>query len=201
MLVDEALEDTRREIGEPQLSADMAFGKAKRRAETKIIGNQHYRGEIGRYYEDFEVGDVYEHRPGRTITESDNINFSLMTMNLHPMHCDSAYAAKSEFGKPLVNSGLTLAIVLGMTVSEVSGKAIANLGWKDIALTAPVFPGDTVYAKSEVLGKRESKSRPNAGIVTVKTTGIKADGTVFMTFERSALIQKREGNIDESAGY
>lgn len=167
----------------------------------KTIGPQHYRGEIGRYYEDFEIGDVYEHRPGRTITESDNINFSLMTMNLHPMHCDSAYAAQSEFGRPLVNSGLTLAIVLGMTVPEVSGKAIANLGWKEIALTAPVFPGDTVYAKSEVLDKRESRSRPNAGIVTVKTTGIKADGTVFMSFERSALIQKREGNTDEAAGY
>lgn len=167
----------------------------------KTIGPQHYRGEIGRYYEDFEVGDVYEHRPGRTITEADNINFSLMTMNLHPMHCDAAYAARSEFGRPLVNSGLTLAIVLGMTVQEVSGKAIANLGWKEIALTAPVFPGDTVYGSSEVLDKRESKSRPNAGIVTVKTTGTKADGTVFMTFVRTALIQKREGNIDEAAGY
>ena len=167
----------------------------------KSVGERRYRGEIGRYFEDFQVGDIYEHRPGRTITESDNINFSLMTMNLHPMHCDAAYAARSEFGRPLVNSGLTLAIVLGMTVQEVSGKAIANLGWKEIALTAPVFPGDTVYGSSEVLDKRESKSRPNAGIVTVKTTGTKADGTVFMTFVRTALIQKREGNIDEAAGY
>lgn len=167
----------------------------------KTIAPNHYRGEIGRYYEDFEIGDLYEHRPGRTITESDNINFSLMTMNMHPMHCDAAYAAKSEFGRPLVNSGLSLAIVLGMTVQDVSGKAIANLGWKDIQLTAPVFPGDTVYAKSVVLEKRESKSRPGAGIVTVKTTGTKADGTEFMTFVRTALIQKRDGNIDEAAGY
>lgn len=167
----------------------------------KEIGPRHFRGEIGRYYEDFEVGDIYEHRPGRTITESDNINFSLMTMNLHPLHCDAAYAAKSEFGRPLVNSGLTLAVVLGLTVPDVSGKAIANLGWKEINLTAPVFPGETVYARSVVLAKRASKSRPGAGIVTVKTTGLKADGTEFMTFLRTALIQKREGNIDEAAGY
>lgn len=167
----------------------------------RSVGEQRYRGEVGRYYEDFQVGDVYEHRPGRTITESDNINFSLMTMNLHPMHCDAAYAAKSEFGRPLVNSGLTLAIVLGMTVPEVSGKAIANLGWENINLTAPVFPGDTVYAESEVLEVRESKSRPAAGIVKVRTIGKKADGTEFMSFVRSALIQKRAGNIDEQAGY
>ncbi|AHL77489.1 dehydratase [Stutzerimonas stutzeri] len=166
------------------------------------IGKQRYRGQIGRYFEDFEIGDVYEHRPGRTITETDNIQFSLLTMNMHPMHCDAAYAAKSEFGKPLVNSGLTVAIVLGMTVPDVSGKAIANLGWTDIKLTAPVFPGDTIYAASEVLNKRESKSRPNQGIVTVKTIGIKADGTEFMSFERNVLIQKREGNtLDEAAGY
>ena len=169
---------------------------------VKQIGEQRYRGQIGRYFEDFEIGDVYEHRPGRTITETDNIQFSLLTMNLHPMHCDAAYAAKSEFGKPLVNSGLTVAIVLGMTVPDVSGKAIANLGWTDIKLTAPVFPGDTIYAASEVLNKRESRSRPNQGIITVKTIGTKADGTVFMSFERNVLIQKREGNtLDEAAGY
>lgn len=169
---------------------------------VKQIGKQHYRGQIGRYFEDFEIGDIYEHRPGRTITETDNIQFSLLTMNLHPMHCDAAYASKSEFGKPLINSGLTVAIVLGMTVPDVSGKAIANLGWTDIKLTAPVFPGDTVYAASEILNKRESKSRPNQGIITVKTIGTKADGTVFMSFERNVLIQKREGNtLDEAAGY
>lgn len=150
-----------------------------------------YRASLGRYLEDFVVGDVYEHFPGRTITEADNIQFSLMTMNNHPLHCDHAYAAKSEFGKPLVNSGLTLAIVLGMTVADVSGKAIANLGWTDIELIAPVFPGDTVYAESEVLDKRESKSRPTQGIVTVRTIGKKADGTVFMLFVRSVLIPKR----------
>lgn len=156
-----------------------------------------HRGSIGRYLEEFQVGDVYEHFPGRTITESDNIQFSLLTMNFHPMHCDSNFAKKSEFGKPLVNSGLTLAIVLGMTVSDVSGKAIANLGWKEITLTAPVFPGDTLYAESEVLEVRESKSRPTQGVVTVRTTGRKADGTIIMTFIRSVLIPKRGHSVQD----
>lgn len=165
------------------------------------IDTNRYRGEIGLYFEDFNVGDVFEHRPGRTITKADNIEFSLLTMNYHPMHCDEAYAAKSEFGQLLVNSGLTLAMVLGMTVPEVSGKAVANLGWKEIRLTAPVFVDDTIYAESEVLEKRESKSRPNQGIVTVRTVGKKADGTEFMTFIRSALIQKRDGSRDPDSNY
>lgn len=158
-----------------------------------------HRARIGRYLEEFTVGDIYEHFPGRTITEADNINFSLMTMNNHPMHCDSAFAARSEFGKPLVNSGLTLAIVLGMTVADVSGKAIANLGWTDIKLTAPVHPGDTVYAESEVLEVRESKSRPTQGIVTVRTTGKRADGVVFITFVRSVLIPKKGHGVEDLA--
>ncbi len=145
----------------------------------------------GRYLEDFRVGDTYEHRPGRTITEADNIQFSLLTMNAHPMHCDHAFAARSEFGRPLVNSGLTLAIVLGMTVNDVSAKAVANLGWEEIRLTAPVFPGDTVYARSTVLDVRESRKRPTQGVVTTRTEGYKADGTVFMTFKRASLIPKR----------
>lgn len=156
-----------------------------------------HRSSLGRYLEDFVVGDVYEHFPGRTITETDNIQFSLLTMNNHPMHCDRAFAAKSEFGKPLVNSGLTLAIVLGMTVADVSGKAIANLGWTDIKLIAPVHPGDTVYAESEVLEMRESKSRPTQGVVTVRTTGKKADGAIFMTFVRNVLIPKRGYGVED----
>lgn len=151
----------------------------------------------GRYLEDFVVGDVYEHRPGRTITEADNIQFSLLTMNRHPMHCDHAFAARSEFGKPLVNSGLTLAMVLGMTVDDVSAKAVANLGWKEIKLVAPVFPGDTIYARSTVLDVRESKKRPTQGIVTTHTEGYKADGTVFLTFERASLIPKRGHGIGD----
>jgi len=147
----------------------------------------------GRFLEDFAPGQVFRHWPGRTITETDNIHFSLLTMNRHPMHCDAAFAARSEFGKPLVNSGLTLAMVLGMTVDDVSLNAIANLGWKEITLTAPVFPGDTIYARSEVLAVRPSRSRPSQGIVTTRTEGFKADGTVFMTFERSSLIPTRAG--------
>ncbi len=158
-----------------------------------------YRASLGRYLEEFTVGDVYEHFPGRTITEADNIQFSLLTMNNHPMHCDSHFASKSEFGKPLVNSGLTLAIVLGMTVADVSGKAIANLGWTEIKLTAPVHPGDTVYAESEVLEVRESKSRPTQGVVTVRTTGKRADGVVFMSFVRSVLIPKRGQGVGDAA--
>ena len=149
------------------------------------------RETIGRAFEDFEVGDIYEHRPGRTINEADNSWFTLLTMNTHPAHFDHAYAADTEFGKPLVNSCLTLSIVAGMTVSDTSQMAIANLGWKDIKLPAPVFVGDTIYAESEVLDKRRSKSRPNQGIVTVKTTGRKADGTVFMIYERAFLVATR----------
>src|SRR2546421_10404559 len=115
------------------------------------IAPHRYRESFGRYLDDFKVGDVYEHRPGRTITETDNIWFTLLTMNTHPVHFDHAYAAKSEFGKPLVNSCLTLSMVVGMSVSDVSQKAIANLGWTCIKLTAPVFVGDTLYAESEVL--------------------------------------------------
>ena len=145
----------------------------------------------GRFLEDFAPGDRYRHWPGRTITESDNIQFSLMTMNRHPLHCDAAFAARSEFGRPLVNSALTLAIVVGMTVDDISLNAIANLGWKEIRLIAPVFPGDTVYARSEVLEVRDSRSRPTQGIVTTRTEGFKADGTVFLTFERSSLVPRR----------
>jgi itaconyl-CoA hydratase len=165
------------------------------------IGPKHYRSEIGLYFEDLEEGALYEHRPGRTITESDNINFSLMTMNQHPAHCDRVYAETTEFGQPLVNSGLTIAIVLGMTVADISGKAVANLEMTDIKLVKPVHPGDTIYAESLVVAKRESKSRPNAGIVTVRTTGRKANGEVFLSFERSVLIQKREGSKDHLANY
>ncbi len=167
----------------------------------KEVGPNRYRESYGRYFEDFRVGDVYEHRPGRTLNEADNTWFTLLTMNNHPLHFDAAYAAKSEFGKPLVNSTLTLAMVTGMSVSDVSQKAVGNLGWTDIRLTAPVFVGDTIYAESEVLSKRESKSRPNQGIVQVKTTGSKADGTVFMTFERTVLVPKRGHGVDDAANY
>ncbi|MCZ6575626.1 MAG: MaoC family dehydratase [Acidiferrobacterales bacterium] len=169
--------------------------------ERKEVGPNRYRESYGRYFEDFKVGDVYEHRPGRTLSEADNTWFTLLTMNTHPLHFDAAYAAKTEFERPLMNSTLTLAMVTGMSVSDLSQKAIANLGWDKIRLTAPVFAGDTIYAESEVLAKRESKSRPDQGIVTVKTTGKKADGTVFMTYERAFLVPKRGHAVDDSANY
>jgi itaconyl-CoA hydratase len=161
------------------------------------VGPQRYRESFGRYYEDFVAGDVYEHRPGRTITETDNTWFTLLTMNKHPLHFDNAYAAKSEFKQPLVNSCLTLSMVVGMSVSDVSQKAIGNLGWNDIKLTAPVFVGDTIYAESEVLSKRESTSRPTQGVVTVRTIGKKADGAPFMSFERTVLVPKRGHGIED----
>jgi itaconyl-CoA hydratase len=159
--------------------------------EHKKVGANRYRESFGRCLEDFKAGDVYEHRPGRTIVEADNAWFTLLTMNTHPLHFDAAYAARTEFGRPLVNSCLTLAMVTGMSVSDLSQKAVANLGWDKVRLTAPVFAGDTIYAESEVLEVRESRSRPTQGVVTVRTTGKKADGTTFMTFERSILVPRR----------
>jgi itaconyl-CoA hydratase len=146
---------------------------------------------MGRYYEDFAVGDTYKHWPGRTITAADNTWFTLLTMNQHPIHFDEEYAKKTEFGRPLVNSTLTLAIVVGMSVADVSQNAVANLGWTDIQIPAPVFNGDTLYAESTVLEKRESKSRPTQGIVTVATRAWKQDGTTVMTFKRSVLVPRR----------
>lgn len=158
-----------------------------------------FRAGIGRYLEEFQVGDIYEHRPGRTITEADNIQMSLLTMNQHPLHCDAAYAEKSEFGRLLVNSGLTIAIVLGLTVNDVSGKAIANLGMNDLKLTGPVFCGDTLYAETRVLEVRESKSRPTQGIVTVQTFSFNQKGQQVMEFVRSILIPKRGYGVDDIA--
>lgn len=155
------------------------------------VGPNRYRESFGRYFEDFTIGDIYEHRPGRTITETDNTWFTLLTMNTHPLHFDAEYAKNSEFGRCIVASPLTVAILVGMSVSDVSQKAIANMGWTDIRMTAPVFAGDTLTAESEVLGMRESKSRPTAGLVTVKTRGFNQSGTLVCDFERTILIAKR----------
>ena len=149
-----------------------------------------YRETAGRYFEQFKVGDIYEHRPGRTITDADNVWFTLLTMNTHPAHFDYEYAKKTEFGKPIVCSPFTVAVMVGMSVTDVSQKAIANLGWNNIKLTHPLFCGDTIYAESEVLAKRESSSRPEQGIVTVFTTGRNQNGDVVCTFERTMLVWK-----------
>lgn len=170
-------------------------------AQAKPVGDGRFRESYGRYLEDFKVGDVYEHRPGRTISESDNTWFTLLTMNQHPLHFDAEYAAKSEFGQVLVNSCLTMSIVTGMSVSDVSQKTIANLGWRDVKLTGPVFVGDTLYAESQVLDIRLSKSRPHQGIVTIETRGRKADGAQVISFERSMLIPERGHAVDDLIDY
>ncbi|HYM31154.1 MAG TPA: MaoC family dehydratase [Candidatus Cybelea sp.] len=169
--------------------------------EAKKVGENRYRESFGRYYDDFKVGDVYEHRPGRTISEADNTWFTLLTMNTHPLHFDAEYAKHTEFGRPIVVSTFTVALLAGMSVSDVSQKAIANLGWKDIRMPAPLFAGDTLYGESEVLDKRESKSRPGQGLVTVKTIGKNQHGVVVCEYERTILVPKRGHGIDDKANY
>lgn len=169
--------------------------------QSKKVGEQRYRESFGRYFEEFEVGDTYEHRPGRTLTETDNTWFTLLTMNTHPLHFDEQYGKASEFGRCLICSPLTVSVMVGMSVSDVSQKAIANLGWTDIKLTHPVYAGDTLYSETEVLDKRESQSRPDAGIVKVKTTGLNQDKTVVCTFVRSILIAKRGYGVEDRIDY
>ena len=168
---------------------------------SKTVGPQRFRESFGRYFEDFNVGDTYEHRPGRTVTQQDNIWFTLLTMNTHPLHFDEEYGKASEFGRCVVCSPLTVALLVGMSVSDVSQKAIANMGWRDIKMTAPVFAGDTLYAESQVLDKRESKSRPTAGLVTVSTAGHNQDRKVVCTFERTILVAKRGHSVEDKIGY
>ncbi|HSP09107.1 MAG TPA: MaoC family dehydratase [Candidatus Dormibacteraeota bacterium] len=148
-------------------------------------------GWKGRFYEDFEVGDVYEHPLGRTITTADNMWFTLLTQNTAPLHFDHHYASQTEFKKPLVNSCLTLSLVTGQSVTDVSQNVMANLGWDEVRLPHPVFEGDTVYSRSEVLEKRESQSRPNVGVVTVRTAGFNQDGVEVISFRRTLLVYRR----------
>ena len=149
------------------------------------------RGWSGRVFEDFQVGDVYEHPLGRTVIAADNIWFTCLTMNTNPIHFDAAYASKTEFKKPLVNSCFTLALVTGQSVTDLTMNGVANLGWDEVRMPNPLFEGDTVYAKSEVLETRESKSRPHAGIVRVKTTGMNQHGVPVIEFERTFMVWKR----------
>jgi acyl dehydratase len=148
-------------------------------------------GWEGRFLEDFTVGDVYRHAHGRTISETDNTWFTLLTNNTHDIHFNADYAARTEFGVPLVVSTLTLAIVTGLSVPDVSQNAVANLGWDDVRLTAPVFAGDTIYAESEVLEVRPSGSRPGQGVVRVRTRGFNQRDETILTFERTVLVYTR----------
>ena len=148
-------------------------------------------GWNGRFYEDFVIGDVYDHPLGRTVTTTDNIWFTLLTQNTAPIHFDHNYAAQTEFGKPLVVSSFTMALVGGQSVTDLSQNVVANLGWDEVRLPNPVFEGDTLYSRSEILEKRESKSRPNVGIVKAKTVGYKQDGAVVITYTRTFMVYKR----------
>jgi itaconyl-CoA hydratase len=154
-------------------------------------------GWTGRVFEDFTVGDIYEHPLGRTVTQADNIWFTCLTMNTNPIHFDAEYSSHTEFGRPLVNSCFTLALVTGQSVIDLTVNAVANLGWDEVKLPHPLFEGDTVYARSEVLETRESKSRPNAGIVRVKTTGVNQKGTPVIEFTRTFMVWKR-GQVPRS---
>ena len=157
------------------------------------------KGWTGRVYEDFEVGDIYPHPLGRTVLAADNTWFTLLTMNTNPIHFDENYASKTEFGKTLVNSCLTLAIVTGQSVTDLSQNVLANLAWDEIRMPNPVFEGDTIYSRSEVLEKRESKSRPNVGIVRVTTTGLNQHGDIVIEFKRTFMVYKR-GHVPNRSG-
>lgn len=147
-------------------------------------------GWSGLCFEDFIVGDLYRHAVGRTVTQTDNIWFTLLTVNNNPIHFDAHYAAQTEFKRPLVDSTFTLALVTGLTVADISQNAV-NLGWDEVRLPAPVFEGDTIYAQSEVLETRGSKSRPHMGIVKVRTTGFNQEGVVVIQFVRTLMVYRR----------
>lgn len=160
-------------------------------SDERRAAGQAKTGWEGRFLEDFQVGDRYRHAHGRTISETDNTWFTLLTNNSHQIHINADYAARTEFGRPLVVSTLTLAIVTGLSVPDVSQNAVANLGWENVRLSAPVFAGDTLYAESEVLDVRPSHSRPGQGIVRVRTRGFNQRDETVMEFERTVLIYAR----------
>lgn len=148
-------------------------------------------GWTGRFFEDFAVGDVYKHVLGRTVTATDNAWFTLLTQNTAPLHFDVNYASHTQFGRPLVNSCFTIALVTGQTVSDISQNVFANLGWDDVRMPYPLFEGDTVYSESEVIDKRESKSRPDVGVLTVKTIGYNQSGDIVISFRRTLLVYRK----------
>ncbi len=148
--------------------------------------------QFGLYYEDFQIGDTYKHWPGKTITESDNNLFTLVTMNPHPVHFDVEYCKQHQYGKILVVGTLVFSLVASMTVSEISGKAIANLEYEFVKHIKPVFIGDTIYSETEILDKRESNSKNDRGIVYVETRGRNQHNEIVLSFRRKVLIKKRE---------
>lgn len=157
-----------------------------------------HEAQIGRYYEDFAPGDVFRHPFGRTIGESDNTWFTLLTLNTNQNHFNADFAGRSPNGKIIVNSGLTVALVLGLSVIDISQTALLNLGWTDIRLTHPVFVGDTIYAESLITETRESASRPYAGIVTARTRGLNQDGDEVVSWTRTVMVYKRDAPNDKN---
>lgn len=173
---------------------------ADKRAYVEI-GEKRYRETYGLYFEEFEVGATFEHRPGRTLTEADNIWQSLLNMNPSPLHIDAAYGATTEWKRPLISSLVTFSVVNGMSVNSMSAKGIANLGWDKVRLLNPCFAGDTLYAESTIIAARLSKSRPNQGIVTCETRGLKSDGTIVLTCERTFLVPTMDHSVHRDARY
>jgi itaconyl-CoA hydratase len=151
----------------------------------------------GRFFEDFDVGDVYRSRLGRTVTEADNIWFTCLTLNTNQIHFNTPYAASTRFERPLVNSTFTLALITGLSVADTSENAVANLGWSDVRLPHPVFIGDTLWAESEILEMRRSRSRPDVGIVSIKTRGVNQQAQEVITFERSFMVPLRDAVDDQ----
>jgi acyl dehydratase len=149
------------------------------------------QGWSGRFFEDFSVGDIYKHALGRTVTATDNSWFTLLTQNTAPLHFDAHYAAHTQFARPLVNSCFTIALVTGQTVADISQNVFANLGWDEVRLPNPLFEGDTVYSESEVVQVRDSKSRPDVGVVTAKTAGYNQNGDIIISFRRTLLVYRR----------
>lgn len=152
----------------------------------------------GKYYEELEVGQVIRHSAGRTLTEMDNVLFSSLTMNTQPLHINEDFAANTQFGQRLVNGIFTLGLVVGISVPELTaGTIVANLGYENINHPHPMFHGDTLYVETEIVNKRESKSRPDCGIVTLKHTGRNQHGAVCIEVTRAALFLKRPAKSGE----
>ena len=150
------------------------------------------QGWSGRFFEDFQIGDIYPHPLGRTVTQTDNIYFTQLTQNTNPIHFDEVYASQTEFKRPIVNSTFTIALITGQSVTDISQNVMANLGWDEVRLPHPAFEGDTLYSYSELIEKRHCKSRENVGIIRVKTVGYNQDGVVIIEFYRTMMVYKKD---------
>lgn len=159
-----------------------------------VLAPHEVSGWRGRFFEDFAVGDLYKHPLGRTVDQVDNTWFTLLTMNTSELHFNVEYGNQAEFGRPLVVSPLTLAIASGQSVTDLTQNAVANLGWDEVRMPNPLFAGDTIWSESVVLATKESKSRPHAGIVSVKTVTYNQDGLVVCSFKRTFMVHKRDSD-------